>query len=194
MIIPNLDGVKAVKCIKGNAHFEVGNNYKVINGIILSKHRSGWTEGDQTSAEFELIMHEAPESKPQSNRHVHADKITKAVNDMSIEWQFRGKEDWYDCQSNKRAGKLPSFDCDLEFREKPIKPVIPWDLIGDELIAWAVDKNGLGYFYTVEPLVTLDRWRGKSGVALDCPLKINTDCIDWKDSLVMRPAEVSNEH
>ena len=79
-----------------------------------------------------------------------------------------------------------------EYR-KPIKKIImPWDLINDEWVAFAVDKDGTHNLYSHGEIKAYDtHWAGVgAGVAADyCryPLKIDTDGIGWKDTLTLRP-------
>jgi hypothetical protein len=79
------------------------------------------------------------------------------------------------------------------FQKKPVTTplAIPWHLIAPEWTRAAMDKDKSVWFYTGGPCKheILDKWRDTSGTAVLCPLIVNTDGIDWENSLTFRPEE-----
>lgn len=77
------------------------------------------------------------------------------------------------------------------FQKKPIPaPLdIPWHLIAPEWTCAAMDGDTSVWFYTGEPCKheILDQWMNTSGIVALCPLTINTEGIDWENSLTFRP-------
>ena len=66
---------------------------------------------------------------------------------------------------------------------------IPWHLIAPEWTYAAMDGDMSVWFYTGEPCKheILDQWMDTSGIVALCPLIINTEWIDWENSLTFRP-------
>jgi len=76
--------------------------------------------------------------------------------------------------------------------------IIPWDDLPPHIIAWAMDKNGMQYYYTQVPLRLKDRWDNPD--ASDLSPYAGRTCYppqepeheikyegDWKDCLQVRP-------
>ena len=74
-----------------------------------------------------------------------------------------------------------------EYR-KPIKKIIiPWGLIDDRWVAFAVNKDDSKDFFDSVDVARLGEGWCNNRNPVDCPLKIDTDGIDWKDTLTLRP-------
>ena len=71
----------------------------------------------------------------------------------------------------------------------PLKSQIPWDLIDDKFVAFAVDKDMSAWFFTAKPRIKALRnaWLSQDGIHFEAILKLDLNGIDWKESLVMRP-------
>ena len=78
----------------------------------------------------------------------------------------------------------------LTYRTPPRNRDIPWELIDDKWTAFAMDKNGCIKLFSIEPTIKTNSWSvGSMFEYCDCPLKIDTTGIDWKDSLTLRKDE-----
>lgn len=64
---------------------------------------------------------------------------------------------------------------------------IPWHLIAPEWKCAAMDEDKIIWFYTVRPCKYTNNWATAQGYAADNVLIINTDGIDWENSLTFRP-------
>lgn len=77
------------------------------------------------------------------------------------------------------------------YRTKPnsLDGKIPWDLIDDKFVAFAIDKDMSAWFYTSVPSIDFAVlcWNSSDYVHYESILKLDIDGIDWKESLVMRP-------
>ena len=69
----------------------------------------------------------------------------------------------------------------------PLKSQIPWDLIDDKFVAFAVDKDMSAWFFTAKPRALRNAWFSQDGIHFEAILKLDLGGINWVDSLVMRP-------
>lgn len=80
----------------------------------------------------------------------------------------------------------------VAYRSMARKAQVEWHLIMDEVVAYAVDKLGVGWFFTSVPVLKNEEWEYDrctvvftADILSDQVLKRGVG-IDWKDSLVLR--------
>lgn len=96
--------------------------------------------------------------------------------------QYWNVDEWLYCDSFYSSQKI--------YRTKPnlLEVQIPWDLIDDQYVAFAIDENKLAWFYVARPIILDGCLSWYTPVkAVQSPLKLDLDGINWKESLVMRP-------
>lgn len=74
----------------------------------------------------------------------------------------------------------------------------PWDLIGPEYVACAVDRNGMVYFYNKMPKAYEFRWNNgdfddDSFYCADYPFTIECPVENWRECLWIRPGHGEKE-
>lgn len=77
------------------------------------------------------------------------------------------------------------------YRTKPnsLEGQIPWDLIDDKFVAFAIDKDKSAWFYTSVPSIDFAvlSWNSSDYVHYESILKLDLEGIGWGESLVIRP-------
>ena len=83
-------------------------------------------------------------------------------------------------------------DINKQYRIPVKQLVIPWALIRDDITCVAIDSNGALYGYigkpTMEDVVWVDGYNSWYDLSA---LKIDTEGVDWKTSLVERPKQTT---
>ena len=122
--------------------------------------------------------------------HKHADLIKAWADGDEIQYHY-GDYGWIDT----------SYPQWWEFNNYRIKPKeqkklnIPWELIKPEFTQAAMDENGEVFVFTQEEISFIatgrywrfNDWYGGKCISISESLTIDTDGIDWKESLTLRP-------
>ena len=107
------------------------------------------------------------------------DMLVRKMRGLPVE--IKVNDDFWD-KSNARGVWL----CNT-YRTPPRKITFPWELICEKWVALAMDKSGLIKLFSSEPTIKTDSWSVSCMFEYcDCPLKIDTSDINWRDSLTLR--------
>lgn len=83
------------------------------------------------------------------------------------------------------------YGLNIVYRTKPnsLEGQIPWDLIDDKFVAFAIDKDKSAWFFTSIPSIDFEdlNWNSSDYVYYESILKLDLEEINWADSLVIRP-------
>lgn len=124
---------------------------------------------------------------PQNERQEHMVQILLAkMQGVEVEIYEHFREKW-------RASDDKCVYVDSNYRIKSHELPIAqetWAMISEEWKWAAMDVDGIIYFYTNEPLLCKDRFIYDDGSYTKSIIALDTDGIDWRQSLTKRPEGV----
>ena len=97
---------------------------------------------------------------------------------------------WVDDRNNS----LIFMNCEYRIKQEPASTPLPisreiWSHLNKRWKYAAMESDGRIFFYNTKPTRELEYWSTSSDMS-NCPLNINTYCINWETSLTERPKDV----